>query len=59
MEWNKLLSQERFKESSTKKDDTDGRSVFDNDYSRMTLSSHVRRLQNKAQVFPLEREHDF
>jgi len=55
MNWNQLLLQERFKSSSVIKDKTDGRNIFDNDYSRMSLSPHVRRLQNKAQVFPLEK----
>jgi dGTPase len=50
-----MLSPIRFTESSVKKDDTDGRNPFQNDYARMILSSHIRRLQNKAQVFPLEK----
>ena len=51
----KMISPIRFRESSVKKDPTDGRNPFDSDYSRIVLSSHFRRLQDKAQVFPLER----
>ena len=50
----KLLTPKRFRDSSVIKDPTDGRNSFDNDYSRIVLSSHFRRLQDKAQVFPLE-----
>ena len=50
----KMISPVRFRESSVRKDPTDGRSPFDSDYSRIVLSSHFRRLQDKAQVFPLE-----
>ena len=49
-----MISPVRFRESSVRKDPTDGRSPFDSDYSRIVLSSHFRRLQDKAQVFPLE-----
>lgn len=44
----------RFRKTSVEKDSTDGRNPFESDLSRVTLSSHFRRLQDKAQVFPLE-----
>lgn len=40
----KMISPIRFRESSVKKDPTDGRNPFDSDYSRIVLSSHFRRL---------------
>lgn len=51
----KLLSPVRFRPTRTPRHKTDARNVFDNDYSRIVLSSHFRRLQDKAQVFPLEK----
>ena len=53
----KMLSANRFFNSETT-DDTDGRNPFENDYSRVVLSSYVRRMQDKAQVFPLA-QNDF
>lgn len=50
-----MLSPIRFRDSSVKQDASDGRIPFDSDYSRVMLSSHLRRLQDKAQVFPLEK----
>lgn len=54
----KMLSSKRFYESDAKKSENDGRNAFENDYTRIALSSYVRRLQDKAQVFPLE-QNDF
>jgi dGTPase len=51
----KMLTPNRFRESAIKQDKSDGRLAFDSDYSRIILSSHFRRLQDKAQVFPLEK----
>ena len=53
----KMLSANRFFNSETV-DDADGRNPFENDYSRVVLSSYVRRMQDKAQVFPLA-QNDF
>ena len=39
----KMISPIRFRESSVKKDPTDGRNPFDSDYSRIVLSAHFRR----------------
>ncbi len=53
----KMLSANRFFNSETA-DGADGRNPFENDYSRVVLSSYVRRMQDKAQVFPLA-QNDF
>jgi len=53
MSWDKLLSSERFREASPR-EAIDGRNEFENDYTRLVFSSSVRRLQDKAQVFPLD-----
>lgn len=61
MNWSQLLSTKRVKalwgEKSSVMIDGDPRSEFDRDYGRTVFSTPVRRLQDKAQVFPLE-EHD-
>src|ERR1039457_4783219 len=61
MNWNQLLSTKRVKalwgEKSSTISEGDPRSEFDRDYGRAIFSTPVRRLQDKAQVFPLE-EHD-
>lgn len=56
MEWCNLLSAKRERVSETK--DIPFRNAFDKDYERVISSSSVRRLQDKAQVFPLQ-ENDF
>jgi len=61
MNWKQLLSTKRVKglweEKSSIMIDGDPRSEFDRDFGRSVFSTPVRRLQDKAQVFPLE-EHD-
>jgi len=59
MEWKKLLSPIRSAEllrdlASSSQPSDDPRSQFDRDYGRAVFSTPVRRLQDKAQVFPLE-----
>lgn len=55
IDWQKILSQYRVRgKSNSKKDETDKRTSFDSDYDRIIFSSAFRRLQDKAQVFPLE-----
>jgi dGTPase len=55
MQWEKLLSNERFNYKQPKeRKNYDSRNDFESDYSRVVFSSAVRRLQDKAQVFPLE-----
>ncbi len=53
MDWHQLLTDER-KRPSTKMPG-DSRSAFESDYDRIIYCSAFRRLQHKAQVFPLER----
>lgn len=55
--WSNLLCEERIRESTSKRA-TNYHNEFDKDYSRVVYSSSVRRLQDKAQVFPLQ-ENDF
>lgn len=63
LQWEKLLckKRERKSESQTKNTSTSSviaRNAFEADYDRIVGSSSVRRLQDKAQVFPLQ-ENDF
>lgn len=51
----KCFTETRLRDSSVKKDTKDSRTAFDNDYSRIINSSALRRLQDKAQVFPLKK----
>lgn len=55
--WDELLTAKRFREtSSVKKRDSDNRSPFKKDFDTVCNSTVLRRLQDKAQVFPLEQE---
>src|SRR5437870_13818077 len=51
MNWKDLLCQERPRPSRL---EGDLRSQFERDYGRAVFCTPVRRLQDKAQVFPLE-----
>lgn len=53
MNWKKLLCKERIRKSSVKTDDL--RSEFEKDYHRIIGSASFRRLQDKTQVFPLDK----
>ena len=59
LEWNKLLAEERERRSSSLSNDgkssTDLRSEFEKDYHRIIGSASFRRLQDKTQVFPLDK----
>ena len=58
MEWEKLLSIRRGREPSNGTKDrkkTDLRSEFEKDYHRIIGSASFRRLQDKTQVFPLDK----
>lgn len=60
MNWTDLLSAKRSREIETGEptkpvSTREARSEFDRDYDRSVFSSPVRRLQDKAQVWPLER----
>ena len=59
MEWSKLLSPERERKSISDRTPrqtlTDLRSEFEKDYHRIIGSASFRRLQDKTQVFPLDK----
>lgn len=52
LNWENLLSEERQRKSQSKS--LPHRNEFDKDYERIIYSSSLRRLQDKAQVFPLQ-----
>lgn len=55
--WNLLLKPKRVREKSTvEKTSNDNRSPFKKDFDTVCNSTILRRLQDKAQVFPLEQE---
>src|ERR1019366_2135915 len=58
MDWTKLLSTKRARElmggKPSVRASNDERSEFERDYDRAVFSTPVKRLQDKAQVFPLE-----
>lgn len=57
MYWNKLLNPVHFREEpSVPKTSSDQRSPFKKDFDTVCNSTILRRLQDKAQVFPLEQE---
>lgn len=55
LKWNNLLCEERIRESISKNVKGVVRNEFEADYDRIVGSSSVRRLQDKAQVFPLQK----
>lgn len=56
MEWNTLLSTKRMREiPGSYKKSADLRSEFEKDYHRIIGSASFRRLQDKTQVFPLDK----
>ncbi len=60
MDWTSLLCQKRLRDILDGKPSTSGkdhRTEFEKDYDRVIYSTPFRRLQDKAQVFPLE-SHD-
>lgn len=54
-QWTNLLTPLRFRSSAKQQHDLDARNEFDSDYARIISSAPFRRLQDKAQVFPLEK----
>ena len=56
MEWAKLLSYRRIRElmGGSPSAVNDHRTPFQSDFDRLVFSSPVKRLQDKAQVFPLD-----
>lgn len=55
MEWHALLSDRRERESAGRLKTADLRSEFEKDYHRIIGSASFRRLQDKTQVFPLDK----
>ena len=56
MRWEQLLSTKRPREAVVKpKQKEDLRSEFEKDYHRIIGSASFRRLQDKTQVFPLDK----
>ena len=52
--WEKILNKKRIRDYKINKKSSDCRDEFENDYDRILFSASFRRLQDKAQVFPLE-----
>lgn len=55
MEWKTLLSAKRERENPHRQRSADLRSEFEKDYHRIIGSASFRRLQDKTQVFPLDK----
>ena len=55
MKWNEILSEKRERDRVTKNSRPDLRSEFEKDYHRIVGSASFRRLQDKTQVFPLDK----
>lgn len=55
MEWSRLLCDERIRPVRTKAGAGDLRTEYEKDYHRIIGSASFRRLQDKTQVFPLDR----
>ncbi|RGS80989.1 deoxyguanosinetriphosphate triphosphohydrolase [Coprococcus sp. AF21-14LB] len=55
MEWKRLLSEKRCRETAGQRNHSDLRSEFEKDYHRIIGSASFRRLQDKTQVFPLDK----
>lgn len=54
MKWTDLLNTDRRRQTTSLKNPEDPRIEFERDFDRSVSSTPVKRLQDKAQVFPLE-----
>lgn len=55
MEWQRLLCEDRIRNYKRKGTSSDLRTEFEKDYHRIIGSASFRRLQDKTQVFPLDK----
>ncbi len=55
MEWKTLLCEDRIRSLVRRSSESDLRTEFEKDYHRIIGSASFRRLQDKTQVFPLDR----
>ncbi|MDE5950055.1 MAG: deoxyguanosinetriphosphate triphosphohydrolase [Acetatifactor sp.] len=55
MEWSRLLSEERIRPVRARAGSGDLRTEYEKDYHRIIGSASFRRLQDKTQVFPLDK----
>jgi dGTPase len=55
MEWNTLMCSERMRPVVKGSAPSDARTEFEKDYQRIISSASFRRLQDKTQVFPLDK----
>ena len=55
MEWNKLMCSDRIRGVTRPSSSADSRTEFEKDYQRIISSASFRRLQDKTQVFPLDK----
>ena len=53
--WSNILNKNRIRDFKGTKRNIDCRDEFENDYDRILFSASFRRLQDKAQILPLEK----